>query len=326
MCRRNRSPAPLAGMDADFLCVLHGFALYYCNLAPKGAHVTMHYENGVAMRKPLLTLPALALLCLGSAQPVWAKVYQTVDKSYAAAETPLDIAVSGDGNVTFILGPNGKVLISTKAGEKEEITIGKDFDSIATSLAGDKIVVSSQKSKQVQEIYIDFLKRLTADGSPFLGEDKAPVVITVFSDFQCPHCAQLGEVFQKLLEKNPKSIKIVYKYYPLPNHQFAGAAAVAAYAAHNQGKFWQYHDLLYADFRDLNMDKIQQFAEKLGLNMSQFQAQMNSQEAKDRVIRDLQEGKEAGISGTPSVFVNGRLARERTPEALQKLIDESLKK
>jgi len=278
------------------------------------------------MRKQIVTSQLILCLSLSVAQPGWAKVFQSVDKTYTAPVTPIDIAVSADGNYTYILGPNGKVAIHTNSGEKEEISVGGDYDRIVVSGDGSKIWLSNQKTKEVKEVFVDFLKKLTADGSPFLGEDKAPVVITVFSDFQCPHCAQLGELYPKLLEKYPTSIKIVYKYYPLPNHQFAGAAAVAAYSAQQQGKFWQYHDLVYTEFRELTMEKLTKFAEKLGLNMPQFQQQMNSQEAKDRVIRDIQEGQAAGTTGTPTMFVNGRLARERTFEALQKMIDESLKK
>lgn len=271
-----------------------------------------------------------AFLCLNAVLPAAAKVYQTTAKTYTVPATPLDLAVSGDGNYTFVLTPNGKVIIYPKVGEKEEptkeeISVGGDFDHIAASITGDKIWLSNQKTKQVQEVYVDFVKQLKAEGSPFLGEEKAPVVITAFSDFQCPHCAQLGEIFQKLLEKNPNTVKIVYKYNPLPMHQFAGAAAVAAFAAHKQGKFWQYHDLVYAEFRDLTMEKLTQYAEKLGLNMPQFQQQMNSQEAKDKVIGDIQEGRDAGVTGTPTVFLNGRIVRDRTPEGFQKMIDEALK-
>jgi protein-disulfide isomerase len=280
------------------------------------------------MRKISLGLGLMlsASFCLVAVQSVEAKVYQTVDKTYTATNTPIDMAVSGDGNLTFILGPNGKVTIYSKGGEKEEITVDGDFDHIEAPGLGDKIWLSSQKTKQVKEVFVDFLKQINTEGSPFLGEEKAPIVITAFSDFQCPHCAQLGELFKKLLEKNPASIKIVYKFNPLPNHQFSGAAAIAAYAAHQQGKFWQYHDLVYADFSNLTLEKLTQFAEKLGLNMPQFQQQMNSQEAKDKVIKDLQEGRDAGVSGTPVLFLNGLLVRDRTPENLQKLINEALKK
>lgn len=259
-------------------------------------------------------------------QPTQAKVYQTADKTFTANNTPLDIAVSVDGNLTFILEPNGKVTIYTKDGGKEEISVGGDFDRIEAPGIGDKIWLSSRKTKQIKSVFVDFVKQISTDGSPFLGEEKAAVVITVFSDFQCPHCSKMGELFEKLLAKNPTSIKIVYKYNPLPNHQFSGAAAVAAYAAHQQGKFWQYHDLVYANFQELTIEKLTQFAEQLGLNMPQFQQQMNSQEAKDKVIKDLQEGREAGVSGTPVLFLNGLLVRDRTPENLQKLIDEALKK
>lgn len=274
---------------------------------------------------PFLILLAASLI-LSAVQPVLAKVYQTVDKTFTAAVTPLDLAVSADGNYTFILGPNGKVAIYTKAGDKEEISAGGAFDRIATSPTGDKIWLSSQKTKEVKSLFVDSIKQFTTEGSPFLGEEKAPVVITIFSDFQCPHCALMGDLFQKLLEKNPTTIKVVYKFFPLPNHQFAGAAAVAAWAAHQQGKFWQYHDLVYANLRDLDMEKFTQFAEKLGLNIPQFQQQMNSQEAKDKVIHDLQEGQQNGVTGTPGVFVNGLLARDRTVEGMQKMINEALKK
>lgn len=264
--------------------------------------------------------------CLVAVQSSQAKVYQTVDKTLTATTPPIDMAVSVDGNLTFLLGANGKVTIFNKEGEKEEISVDGDFDHIVAPGIGDKIWLSSQKTKQVKEVFIDFVKKLSLEGSPFLGEEKASVVFTTFSDFQCPHCALQGELFQKLLEKNPTTIKIVYKYNPLPNHQFAGAAAIAAYAAQQQGKFWQYHDLIYADFKDLTIEKLTQFAEKLGLNMPQFQQQMNSQEAKDKVMKDLQEGREAGVSGTPVLFLNGLLVRDRTPENLQKLINEALKK
>ena len=279
------------------------------------------------MRKRSLcfTLMLSASFGLAVVQPLQAKVYQSVDKTYTATTPIVDLAVSVDGTITFILGPNGKITIYNK-GEKEEISVDGDFDHILAPGMGDKIWLSSQKTKQVKEVFVDFVKQLSADGSPFLGEEKAPVVITTFSDFQCPHCAQLGEVFQKLLEKNPTSLKIVYKFNPLPNHQFAGAASVAAYAAQQQGKFWQYHDLVYADLRDLTLEKLTQFAEKLGLNMPQFQQQMNSQEAKDKVMKDLQEGRDAGVTGTPAVFLNGRLVRDRSPESFQKMIDEALKK
>jgi len=280
------------------------------------------------MRKFFLGLGLMlsASFSLAAAQPAQAKVYQTVDKTFTATTAPIDMAVSGDGNLTFILGPNGKITIYPKEGEKEEISVEGDFDHIVAPGVGDKIWLSSQKTKQVKEVFVDFVRQINTEGSPFLGEEKAPIVITTFSDFQCPHCAQQGELFQKLLEKNPTSIKIVYKYYPLPNHQFAAAAAIASYAAQQQGKFWQYHDLVYAEFRDLTLEKLNQFAEKLGLNMPQFQQQMNSQEAKDRVMRDLQEGREVGITGTPVVYLNGRLVRERTIENFQKMIDEALKK
>jgi len=128
-----------------------------------------------------------------------------------------------------------------------------------------------------------------------------------------------------LLEKNPETIKIVFKHFPLNSHRFAATAALATYAAQKQGKFWQYHDLVFENFRTLSNEKFTDFAKKLQLNMPQFQRDMGSQEAKQYVTTDYQSGAAAGVSGTPAIFINGRRLRDRSPNGFQKIIDAELK-
>jgi protein-disulfide isomerase len=128
-----------------------------------------------------------------------------------------------------------------------------------------------------------------------------------------------------VLEQNPENVKIVYKNFPLNMHRFSAAAALAATAAQKQGKFWQYHDLIFENFRDLSIEKFTDFAKQLNLNLPQFKKDMDADETKQQVGRDFQEGRKLKVTGTPTIFINGRLLRKRSLESIQKIIDEELK-
>lgn len=127
-----------------------------------------------------------------------------------------------------------------------------------------------------------------------------------------------------MLERNPANLKIVFKNFPLNSHRYAATAALAAFAAHKQGKFWQYHDLIFENHRNLSNEIFTEFAQKLQLNMPQFLRDMSSQEAKDYVTSDYQNGAAAGVTGTPAMFINGRRLRGQMPANAQKIIDETL--
>jgi len=127
-----------------------------------------------------------------------------------------------------------------------------------------------------------------------------------------------------VLEQNPDTVKIAYKNFPLNMHRFSAAASLAAFAAQQQGKFWQYHDLIFENYQNLSLQKFTDFAKQLHLNMPQFQKDMNSNEAKQRVSRDFQEGRALKVIGTPTIFINGRRLRKRNITTIQKIINEEL--
>lgn len=129
-----------------------------------------------------------------------------------------------------------------------------------------------------------------------------------------------------MLEKNPKTVKIVYKNYPLPFHRFSFPAALAGVAAQKQGKFWKFHDQLFASGQNFDLQTINAIAQQVGLNMNQFKKDMASPAARQQVIADIEEGRAAGVRGTPTIFVNGHLLKHRSPEAIQALIDKVLAK
>jgi protein-disulfide isomerase len=127
-----------------------------------------------------------------------------------------------------------------------------------------------------------------------------------------------------LLEKYPKEVKLVHKNYPLYSHPFAMAAAEAALAANEQGRFWEFHKKLFQNFGTLSNEKINGIATELGLNMEKFAQDMKSPAVQNLIQRDIAEGRKIGIRGIPTVFINGKMAAG-SPADLQKLVEEELK-
>jgi len=133
-------------------------------------------------------------------------------------------------------------------------------------------------------------------------------------------------VLEQVLEKNPNQVKLVFKNFPLRNHKFAMPAAVAALAAEKQGKFWEFHDLLFKDYNRLNEQKVKEIAQQLNLDMEKFEKDRKDPQIRAMINRDLAEGNRAGVRGTPAIFINGRLLRNRSPAGFQELIEKALEK
>jgi protein-disulfide isomerase len=124
---------------------------------------------------------------------------------------------------------------------------------------------------------------------------------------------------------NPKKVKLVFKNDPLQIHPYARSAALAALAANEQGKFWEYHDKLFANQAAFNENKFQELAAQLGLDVEKFKRDMASPALQKIIDRDINEARRIGVRGVPSVYVNGRPLEERSPRGLQVMIDAELK-
>jgi len=127
-----------------------------------------------------------------------------------------------------------------------------------------------------------------------------------------------------VLEKNPKTVKIVYKNFPISSHRFAVAAAVAALAASRQGKFWDFHDELFKNHNQLNEEKVQEIATQLNLNKAQFEKDRKDRQLLELIRQDYNEGIRAGVRSVPSVFINGRKLKNRSLNGFQDMIDKEL--
>lgn len=162
--------------------------------------------------------------------------------------------------------------------------------------------------------------------SPRKGAAKGKVTIVEFADFECPHCALLGRVMPDLVKAFPNDVTVYFKHFPLEGHEHSAQAARAAWAAGRQNKFWQMHDLIFANQMSLSPQKFDDFASELGLNMARFKADMESQEAHKSIERDRGEGVRAQLTGTPSVYMNGKwYLGEKTLEAMKAHVEKLLK-
>lgn len=158
------------------------------------------------------------------------------------------------------------------------------------------------------------------------GPKSAPVTIVMFSDFQCPFCAQSAPVVEQVLAAYPNDVNFVMKQFPLRQiHPNADPAARAAIAAGKQGKFWEMHDELYKNSRNLTPETIKGIAEKLGLDMKKFEADQSSDEVKKQVEEEMALGAKSDVRGTPSFFVNGKVAQNRTLDGFKAQVDAALK-
>ena len=131
-------------------------------------------------------------------------------------------------------------------------------------------------------------------------------------------------LLEQVLENNPENVKIVFKNFPLRRHKYAKKAAMAALAADGQGKFWQFHDQLFKNYKQLSDQKIKDIARDLGFDIEKFEKQMKDPGILAQIRQDMLDGNQAGVRGTPTVFIGGRLLRNWSPKEFQMLIDKEL--
>ena len=171
-----------------------------------------------------------------------------------------------------------------------------------------------------------FRVELSVAGEPFRGSEKAPVTVVKFEDFHCPFCKHAQPTFNELLSRYNGKVRLVHKDLPLESlHPQARQAAEAARCAYEQGKFWEYHDKLYANSPKASADDLKSYAKDVGLNVDSFDRCFASGKYKAVVQQDLNEGAQLGLTGTPTFFINGREISGNQPlEAFEAIIDEEL--
>jgi protein-disulfide isomerase len=169
--------------------------------------------------------------------------------------------------------------------------------------------------------------RVPVGASPSKGPADALVTVVIISEFQCPFCKRVEPTLGELATAYGRDIRFVWKNNPLPFHNNAQNAANVAMFANAQGKFWQLHDVLFENQQALEIDKLVEYAEQVGLNGAQARAAMTNNQFQAAIQADMDLARSLGASGTPSFFINGRNLRGAQPVAAFKaLIDEELAK
>jgi protein-disulfide isomerase len=160
---------------------------------------------------------------------------------------------------------------------------------------------------------------------PSKGPENAKVTIVEFSDFQCPFCSKAAATVDEVMEQYAGKVRLVFRHFPLDFHKEAPKAHEASLCAHDQAKFWEYHDVLFKNQDQLQPEQLVKHAQGLGLDVDKFKACLGEGKHAAAVQRDLAAGKEHGVSGTPAFFVNGRmLSGARPKEDFVRLIDAEL--
>lgn len=163
--------------------------------------------------------------------------------------------------------------------------------------------------------------------TPAKGAAKGRVVIVEFADFECPHCGLLSKELPAVLAAWPDDVTLYFKHFPLGTHLNSDLAARATWAAGRQGRFWPMHDLVFAHQATLTAEKIHLLAQEIGLNLEKFKVDVESEAARQAINRDRAEGAEAGLSGTPTLYINGKLYHEeKNAEAINAYVKELLQK
>ena len=176
----------------------------------------------------------------------------------------------------------------------------------------------------------DKVHQIDLDGAPVLGNPNAPITIVEYSDFECPYCARTAPEVKQVLEKYPDKVRIVYKHFPLSFHRAARPTAVGSVAAHEQGKFWEYHDVLFEATSKRQLagsdEDLIKYAEKAGLDVEQFKKDLATKRAEfeKRVSEDFVSGQKVNVRGTPTLYLNGKKVRNRSLPALSAEIDKLL--
>ncbi|NTX07986.1 thioredoxin domain-containing protein [Myxococcus sp. CA040A] len=258
-------------------------------------------------------------------------------KAKVEADSAAGTAVGASGTPTFFV--NGRELVGAQPFDAFKRLIDEEIAK------ADKLLASGTKA---EELYAKLnaqnvaeapaappagapaeppVQKVDVGNAPVKGPKNAPVTIVAFSDFECPFCSRVVPTLKQIEEQYQGKVKVAFKNQPLPMHGNAKAAAAAALAAHEQGKFWEMHDKLFANQRALDRASLDKYAQELGLNVAKFKAALDENKFAAQIDADAAEGSRLGATGTPTFFINGRTLVGAQPlDGFKRIIDEELKK
>jgi len=265
-------------------------------------------------------------------------------KARIQADMALAKQVGANGTPNFFI--NGRNLVGAQPFEKFKEIIDDDL------ARADKLIAKGTPPGQVYAAFMKGAKasptaaapdkpqppqkgpgastevyKVAVSDAPTKGAKQPKVTIIAFSEFQCPFCSRVNPTLDQLVKDYGNDVAVSFRHNPLPFHNNAMIAAMAAEAARDQGKFWEMHDKLFANQQTLDRPNLEKYAQEIGLDMGKFKAALDKEKGKERVKRDMDDAAKFGARGTPNFFINGRNFRGAQPlEAFKSVVDEEIKK
>lgn len=195
---------------------------------------------------------------------------------------------------------------------------GRDAAQLPAFEVGEEPATPNARGVPYERFYV------TLDDAPVRGPADAPVTIVMFSDFECPYCERAHETMKLLTSEYPRDVRIAYKAYPLDFHSNALVAAMAARSAQQQGKFWEFHDLLYSQ-RGIEQSQLEAYARRVDMDVKALRRDLESLEYAPPVRRDMRQARKLGVRSTPTFFINGRELKGAKPVAIfREIVEEEI--
>jgi protein-disulfide isomerase len=216
-------------------------------------------------------------------------------------------------------GPSAKDMQEIRAA-LEQITT--KLDAIEQQVAGPRRMAGppQRPSEDFEKVY-----DIEMGESPIKGDPNAPVTLVVYSDFECPFCARADPGLKELASKYPQKLRVAFKHYPLSFHATARPLAIASMAAQEQGRFWEFHDVLFKNTGALQATDaaIEGYAREAGLDVERFKRDRKEKaQAYDRRIeQDIAGGNKVDVRGTPTLYINGKKVQDRSIEGMSAMVD-----
>lgn len=249
----------------------------------------------------------------------------------------------GSGEVPFLISQDGKYLVfgepidtrkfadAKVSGLKQgEILVGRQQLPVLMSKDGKYMVLGELIDSEANPLK-ETMDKISLDNVPVKGDKNAKVTVVEYSDFQCPFCSRASDMLPKILEEYKGKVKIFYKQFPLPSHDWADEAAAASVCTYQQGgndKFWKFHDLVFNKQKEITSEKSKEqllgFAKQVGVDGEGFEKCLDSADVAARVQREIVEGQSVGINSTPTFVVNGLPVPGADYAKLKEAIDANL--
>jgi protein-disulfide isomerase len=248
-------------------------------------------------------------------------------EAYELAEVGKRLKVVTDADVTAFYQAN----INQMQGRSLDVmapAINRYLTEQQRDAARDALLAELRKAGPPVRVLFDAPRRdvAIANTDPMLGRTSAPVTLIEFSDFQCPFCQRVAPTLKRIRDTYGDKVRIVWKDFPLTQiHPQAFKAGEAAHCAGDQGKYWEYHDRLFANQQALQPEDLKRHATELGLDGAAFASCLDSSKYGERVRDGVAEGTRLGVNSTPTIYVNGRQLSGAQPyETFVSVIDEEL--